>query len=89
MRQILAYAAPKDNRQMRLRIYGAVICLVLAKLSNLITPLLYGQAVDLVNDDNGFSIMLLWYILGGYALARLGQQIFMELKEYLLSLIHI
>lgn len=85
MRQILAYAAPKDNRQMRLRIYGAVICLVLAKLSNLITPLLYGQAVDLVNDDNGFSIMLLWYILGGYALARLGQQIFMELKEYLFS----
>ena len=48
-------------------------------------PLLYGWSVDLVNGDNGFSMMVLWYLLGAYALSRLGQQIFSEAKEYLFS----
>ncbi|MBL6605957.1 MAG: ABC transporter ATP-binding protein/permease [Alphaproteobacteria bacterium] len=83
--EIAAYAAPRGNKQMRYRIIGAFTCLVLAKSSNIITPLLYGGAVDYVNGDAGFSALVLWYILGAYALSRLGQQIFSEGKEYLFS----
>ena len=83
--EIARYAAPRGNRSIRNRIIGAFLCLLLAKASNIITPLLYGWSVDLVNGDNGFSMMILWYLLGGYALSRLGQQIFSEAKEYLFS----
>ena len=83
--EIARYAAPRGNRSIRNRIIGAFLCLVLAKASNIVTPLLYGWSVDLVNGDNGFSMMVLWYLLGAYALSRLGQQIFSEAKEYLFS----
>ena len=83
--EIARYAAPRGNRSIRNRIVGAFLCLVLAKASNIVTPLLYGWSVDLVNGDNGFSMMALWYLLGAYALSRLGQQIFSEAKEYLFS----
>ena len=83
--EIARYAAPRGNRSIRNRIAGAFICLVLAKASNIFTPLIYGWSVDLVNGDNGFSMMVLWYLLGAYALSRLGQQIFSEAKEYLFS----
>jgi ATP-binding cassette subfamily B protein len=83
--EIAAYAAPRGNKQIRYRIIGAFTCLVLAKSSNIFTPLLYGGAVDYVNGDAGFSALILWYILGAYALSRLGQQVFSEGKEYLFS----
>ena len=83
--EIAAYAAPRGNTQIRNRIIGAFACLILAKSSNIITPLLYGGAVDYVNGDTGFSTLILWYILGAYALSRLSQQIFSEGKEYLFS----
>ena len=83
--KIAAYAAPRGNKQIRYRIIGAFTCLVLAKSSNIFTPLLYGGAVDYVNGDAGFSALILWYILGAYALSRLGQQVFSEGKEYLFS----
>ena len=83
--EIARYAAPRGNRSIRNRIVGAFLCLVLAKASNIVTPLLYGWSVDLVNGDNGFSMMVLWYLLGAYALSRLSQQIFSEAKEYLFS----
>ena len=83
--EIARYAAPRGNRSIRNRIIGAFLCLVLAKASNIVTPLLYGWSVDLVNGDNGFSMMVLWHLLGAYALSRLGQQIFSEAKEYLFS----
>ena len=83
--EIARYAAPRGNRSIRNRMAGAFICLILAKASNIFTPLIYGWSVDLVNGDNGFSMMVLWYLLGAYALSRLGQQIFLEAKEYLFS----
>lgn len=83
--EIAAYAAPRGNKQIRYRIIGAFTCLVLAKSSNIFTPLLYGGAVDYVNGDAGFSALILWYILGAYAISRLGQQVFSEGKEYLFS----
>jgi ATP-binding cassette subfamily B protein len=67
------------------RIGAAFACLVAAKSSNMVTPLLYGAAVDLVNGDSGFAMSALMFLVGGYALARLGQQVFSEAKQYLFA----
>jgi len=83
--ELYEYTAPKGDKKVRLRIMLALACLVAAKLSNLITPLLYGASVDLVNGEDGFAVTILWYLLGGYAAARLGQQIFSEAKQYLFA----
>ena len=83
--ELYDYTAPKGDKKVRLRILLAFACLVAAKLSNLITPLLYGASVDLVNGEDGFSLTILWYLLGGYAAARLGQQVFAETKQYLFA----
>ena len=83
LRELYHYTAPKGDNQIRLRMGLAVLALFLAKGANVITPLAYGAAVDLVNGADGFSMTTLWWVLGGYALARLSQQIFAEAKEYL------
>ena len=79
------FTAPKGDKKVRRRIMLAFLCLVLAKLANLITPLLYGASVDLVNGENGFDLTILWFLLGAYALARIGQQVFAEAKQYLFA----
>ncbi len=83
--ELYEFTAPKGDKKVRARIALAFVCLVAAKISNLITPLLYGASVDLVNGDDGFSLTILWFILGAYAAARLGQQIFAEAKQYLFA----
>ncbi len=85
LRELYHYTAPKGDNQIRLRMGLAVLALFLAKGANVITPLAYGAAVDLVNGADGFSMTTLWWVLGGYALARLSQQIFAEAKEYLFA----
>ncbi len=70
---------------MRGRIAAAFSALVAARGSNIITPLLYGAAVDMVNDEAGFSLKILLLLVAGYALARLGQQVFSEAKQYLFA----
>ena len=60
-------------------------CLVASKSANMMTPLLYGAAVDLVNGSSGFAMSALGILVAGYALARLGQQVFAEAKQYLFA----
>ena len=82
LRELYHYTAPKGDNQIRVRMGLAVLALFLAKGANVITPLAYGAAVDLVNGADGFAMSTLWWVLGGYALARLSQQVFAEAKEY-------
>ncbi|MGB1684258.1 MAG: ABCB family ABC transporter ATP-binding protein/permease, partial [Candidatus Puniceispirillaceae bacterium] len=44
-----------------------------------------GAAVDLVNGSSGFTMSALGILVAGYALARLGQQVFAEAKQYLFA----
>ena len=83
--ELMRYTAPRGNRRIRLRIAVAFGCLVASKGANMLTPLLYGAAVDLVNGSSGFAMKALVFLVGGYALARLGQQIFAEAKQYLFA----
>ena len=82
---IAAYAAPRGNTQIRNRIIGAFACLILAKSSNIVTPLLYGGAVDYVNGDAGFSTLILWYILGLMPLAVLASRFFPKARNICLA----
>ena len=85
LRALMHYTAPRGDNKIRVRIGAAFACLVAAKSSNMVTPLLYGAAVDLVNGDSGFAMSALMFLVGGYALARLGQQVFSEAKQYLFA----
>ncbi|MDC0993235.1 ABC transporter ATP-binding protein/permease [Alphaproteobacteria bacterium] len=85
LRALMHYTAPRGDNKIRVRIGAAFACLVAAKSSNMITPLIYGAAVDLVNGDSGFAMSALMFLVGGYALARLGQQVFSEAKQYLFA----
>ena len=85
LRALMHYTAPRGDNKIRVRIGVAFVCLVAAKSSNMVTPLLYGAAVDLVNGDSGFAMSALMFLVGGYALARLGQQVFSEAKQYLFA----
>lgn len=85
LRDLWYYTAPRGNWRVRGRIGAAFACLVASKGSNIITPLMYGAAVDLVNGDNGFSMTILLWVIAGYALSRLGQQVFAEAKQYLFA----
>ena len=83
--QLWGYTAPRGDWRVRGRIVAAFGALVAARGSNIITPLLYGAAVDMVNDEAGFSLKILLLLIAGYALARLGQQVFSEAKQYLFA----
>ncbi|MDA8716945.1 ABC transporter ATP-binding protein/permease [Alphaproteobacteria bacterium] len=85
LRELMYYTTPRGDNKIRVRIGAAFVCLVAAKSSNMVTPLLYGAAVDLVNGDSGFAMSALMFLVGGYALARLGQQVFSEAKQYLFA----
>ena len=85
LRALMHYTAPRGDNKIRVRIGAAFVCLIAAKSSNMVTPLLYGAAVDLVNGDSGFAMSALMFLVGGYALARLGQQVFSEAKQYLFA----
>lgn len=83
--ELWRYTAPRGNWRVRGRIGAAFSCLVASKGSNIITPLMYGAAVDLVNNEMGFSMNILLLLVAGYALSRLGQQVFAEAKQYLFA----
>ena len=83
--ELWSYTAPRGDWRVRGRIAAAFSALVAARGSNIITPLLYGAAVDMVNREAGFSLKFLLVLVVGYALARLGQQVFSEAKQYLFA----
>ena len=83
--ELMRYTAPRGNRRIRMRIMAAFGCLVASKSANMMTPLLYGAAVDLVSGSSGFAMLALGVLVAGYALARLGQQVFAEAKQYLFA----
>jgi ATP-binding cassette subfamily B protein len=71
LRALMHYTAPRGDNKIRARIGAAFVCLIAAKSSNMVTPLLYGAAVDLVNGDSGFAMsgfdVSCWWICAGAA----------------------
>lgn len=84
LRAMGQYVLPKGDWRVRGRIALALLCLGVAKLATVVTPLIYGAAVDHISRG-GFNLTILWALIGGYGLARLGQEIFGELKQIVFS----
>ncbi len=76
------YVIQPGDRRMRVRIAGALGCLVAAKVVAVLTPLLYGKVVDRVSGP-GVGVSTIYWLLGAYALARLGHEVFTGIKEFL------
>ena len=85
LNELLRFVIPKGNKEMPFRITLALIFLILATLVSVYTPFLYGKAVDLVSDKSSINLSLLWFVIGSYALARLGQVFFDEAKEFVFA----
>ncbi len=85
LKELLRFVIPKGNKEMPLRIFLAFIFLFLATIVTVYTPFLYGKAVDLVSEGKQVNLNLLWFVIGSYALARLGQVFFDEAKEFVFA----
>ena len=85
LKELLRFVIPKGNREMPFRIFLAFIFLFLATIVTVYTPFLYGKAVDLVSEGKQVNLNLLWFVIGSYALARLGQVFFDEAKEFVFA----
>ncbi len=85
LKELLRFVIPKGNKEMPFRILLAFIFLILATIVTVYTPFLYGKAVDLVSEGKEVNLNLLWFVIGSYALARLGQVFFDEAKEFVFA----
>ncbi len=85
LKELLRFVIPKGNKEMPFRIFLAFIFLFLATIVTIYTPFLYGKAVDLVSEGKQVNLDLLWFVIGSYALARLGQVFFDEAKEFVFA----
>ena len=85
LKELLRFVIPKGNKEMPFRIFLAFIFLFLATIITVYTPFLYGKAVDLVSEGKQVNLNLLWFVIGSYALARLGQVFFDEAKEFVFA----
>ena len=85
LKELLRFVIPKGNKEMPFRIFLAFIFLFLATIVTVYTPFLYGKAVDLVSEGKQVNLNLLWFVIGSYAIARLGQVFFDEAKEFVFA----
>lgn len=85
LRAMLPYLWPADETGLRVRVVGALACLVLAKVTNVIVPLFFKDAVDVLSKENAEALALPVGLLVAYGLARLLTVVFQELREALFA----
>ena len=83
LRELVRFVLPRGDRSVLYRTSTALVLIALARAATLMVPLTYGWLVDHVSGgDAAFDITVMWWLLGGYALARVGQQICDEGSEF-------
>jgi ABC-type transport system involved in Fe-S cluster assembly fused permease/ATPase subunit len=72
---------------LRARLIAALVCLVLAKVCNLVTPWLLGQTVDSLDQFSEVSVWMLGAVglVCAYVISRLGALVFSEIREVLFT----
>jgi len=86
-RFLIGYFWVADRSDLRRRLIGALVCLLLAKSSNLATPWLLGQTVDTLDRNEVMDVWLLGALglVFAYALSRLAALVFSEGREVLFT----
>ena len=82
IKTLMPYLWPAKDWNIKARVIAALGCLALAKIATVMVPVFYKDAVDLISQDQNFVISALFGILVGYAIARIAQQGFAELREF-------
>ena len=82
---LLPYLWPRDRFDLKRRVFIAFLFLTISKITNVYMPLLYKESIDLLGLS---SEALTWVslpilIIFAYGAARLGAQLFNELKDIL------
>ena len=85
LRMLTPYLWPKDRPGIKARLVFAAVCLVLAKGVNVCAPLLYKEAVDLLDTPENLAAALLVGVILAYGLARIGSVFFAEAREALFA----
>jgi len=80
-RTLAPHLWPAGSLELRGRVLLAVALMVGAKLTNVYVPILYKQAVDLLNGEAGTAIALPIGLLLAYGVARLFAVAFGELRD--------
>ena len=82
IKTLMPYLWPAKNWNIKARVIAALGCLALAKIATVMVPVFYKDAVDLISQDQNFVISALFGVLVAYAIARIAQQGFAELREF-------
>ena len=82
IKTLMPYLWPAKNWNIKARVIAALGCLALAKIATVMVPVFYKDAVDLISKDQNFVISALFGVLVAYAIARIAQQGFAELREF-------
>jgi ATP-binding cassette subfamily B protein len=80
LRKLVPYLWPRESVELRVRVGLAIVCLVGAKLVNIIVPLLYKHAVDALGAKNAVIVVPVALVIA-YGVARVGSQAFGELRD--------
>ncbi|HXZ00269.1 MAG TPA: ABC transporter ATP-binding protein/permease [Stellaceae bacterium] len=80
VRKLAPYLWPRDWG-LRARVVAALLLLVAAKGINVYVPLLYKGAVDRLSPGHAAAVVIPVALIIGYGLARVGAQLFAELRE--------
>ena len=79
---------PAKRKDLRIRVVIAVICMILAKVASVFTPLILGRSVDSLNDlSDGINLLMLIPItlIISYGIARIAAFMFGEMRDAFFS----
>ena len=79
---------PAKRKDLRLRVVIAVICMILAKVASVFTPLILGRSVDSLNDlSDGTNLLMIIPIalIISYGIARVTSFMFGEMRDAFFS----
>ena len=85
---LFPYLWPAKRKDLRLRVVIAVICMILAKVASVFTPLILGRSVDSLNDlSDGINLLMIIPIMLiiSYGTARIAAFMFGEMRDAFFS----
>ncbi len=84
VKRLSVYLWPKGRNDLRIRVFLAVLALVLAKVVNVYVPFLYKGAIDALSPRDQALALPVFFILA-YGGARILSQGFGELRDFLFA----
>ncbi len=82
-KSLMHHLWPEGRPDLKVRVVLAMLCLLLAKVINVYVPFLYKDAVDALSGN--LTLILPVGVIISYGLARVSQQVFGELRDFIFS----